>query len=143
MDRKLRWSGEMTNALLEHLENNKGVTGLYETDRQAASQDGVKFLAARCPSENVTTRQLLGKIAKLWQRHRRPDVPSNSSLWLEGRGALTSDFNQRSLLHQGYDTRVEQLRKGPESKASTSDRGLRARSTAHKTSGHAPNNRNR
>ena len=90
----------MTNAALEHLDHNKGTNGRYIKERTVALEEGVKFIEERCPSRKVTTTQLLGKFEKLWSRHRRPDVPRNSSLFSEGRSALESAYDQDSLLNQ-------------------------------------------
>lgn len=111
MGRPINWTGEMTNTALEHLENNKGDNGLYMVDRRAAVEDCEKLFAQRYPSMKVTTSQLRNKFDKLWERHRRLQVPSSSCLFREGRHALTSDFDRNNLLSNNYRVNASKSRK--------------------------------
>lgn len=99
MGKPISWTDEMTNAALEHLETDRGTTGLYLKNRTAALEEGVKYIAERCPGRKVTALQLSTKFDKLWTRHRNPDVPipRNSSLFSEGRNALTPAYSRDCL----------------------------------------------
>ncbi len=105
MGQTLHWTDDMTNAALEHLEENKGTTGLYMKDRNTALEDGVKFLAQSFPGLVVKPSQLKGKFEKLWSRHRRPDSRKNP-FYIEGRNALIPAYDRDTLLKQTSNNRA-------------------------------------
>ncbi len=131
----------MTNTALEHLENNKGDNGLYMVDRRAALEDCEKLFAQMYPSMKVTTTQLRSKFDKLWDRHRRFEVPSSSCLFREGRHALTSDFDRNKLLSSNYRVNASKSRK--RSFTTAYHRQVRASTTTRTMSACVEKNRER
>lgn len=137
------WTNEMTNAALEHLEDNKGITGLYMRDRNAALEDGVKFLTQSFPGRKLTNAQLYNKFEKLWIRQRRPEVSKSCSIFLEGRNALVSDYDRDTLLKPNSNNRAKDLKSRRRSINAARHRQSRASSIACNKPARVPGNRER
>ena len=91
------WTAEMINSALEHIENHKGKTGMYTTDKARALVGLAQDLHRKYPLD-VSTQQLESLFAEIWKRHQRDDSKQSIDvLFLEGRSCLDM-FCDRSVL---------------------------------------------
>ena len=103
--RSLKWTGVMVNAILTHLDDNKGPNGLYMLDYKAALKDGVEFIMKTCPGQNVSVTQLHTKLIHLRDRNQNYRAFSRVSFYLQGRILLPPTYNREALLSpDSHDT---------------------------------------
>ena len=143
MSSRWYWTGAMTNAVLEHLEENKGDTGSYMTNRKAALESGATYIGEKCPSHSVTPDQVFNKLSKLWWTHRRHGLSRFTSLFVEGRRVLKSVCDRDALLEGDNKCGARNLKPRRRYKTAGRQKQPRASSTAKYRSTHVQDDQKR
>lgn len=92
-----KWTPGRLNALLSHVESNKGENGLYMTDRNQALSDVSRLLSEKYPSLSVSVPQVRDKLRHLWNRERKEEYEDQQDLFRIGRTAMHSDCSKANL----------------------------------------------
>ena len=83
------FSNELVLSLLDHIDEHKGATGLWKTDRKAAVASATASLNAKHTNITLTEQQVHRKVQGLCEPHHRKDSSQDSHLLLvAGRSAL-------------------------------------------------------
>lgn len=104
------WSPERIDALLTHLDQNKGPQGLYMTRRNQAYRQACAHVAPLSPGTGLSDVQVSKQFSEMWRFHRQDGYPrlGKDPLWKHGRQALKPEmFSHQSLatkISRGYRT---------------------------------------
>lgn len=113
------WLPKRLDALLVHLDANKGDNGLYMRDRSSAYDGAVEHLAQMTDLKPVSRTQITQTLSSLWGKEQRSCYKNQSfdTLFQQGRQALNSHC-QKAELERKVREGWQGLRRGP--KKSTS-----------------------
>lgn len=92
-----KWTPGRVNALLSHVESNKGENGLYMTDRDQALSDASRLISEKYPSPPVSARQVKDKLRYLWNQGHKEEYQDQQDLFRIGRAAMHSDCRKSNL----------------------------------------------
>ena len=90
-----RWTSEMIDTLLGHLETEKGVQGLFDTNRQAAIKTVTELLTKLPTSKPVNTSQVADKFRRLFCFYHDEEHTDITSFFNLGRAVLRAPYNRR------------------------------------------------
>ena len=103
--RESLWPPERLDAMLDHLDANKGVDGLYMRDRSTAYDHALEHLAQMTHLKPISRRQIQNRFSSLWAKEKDSHYKNQplGTLWLKGRQALNSECQKAALERRGRE----------------------------------------